>query len=304
MTPNIPTAKLADGTHIPVLGFGTGTTWYKPDRFSAFNPDMVDMVKKAIEAGYRHIDTAEGYGTEAELGQAIKESEVPRQELFITTKVMQTVTEGKLEDLPAALDASLKRLQLDYVDLYLLHSPYLRDNTYNEEDVATVWKLLEAAQRSGKVKAIGISNFRKPHVEALLKTAEIKPVLNSIQFNPYIQGAPQYATWLKEQGIAPGSYMGLAPITWLKGMHLASKLEELAAKYGVSQSTVLIRWQLDLGLLVLNTTKKPERMEEFFQALDLKISDEDREAITTIGQSAHVRIPIPPLFDGGDTTPY
>lgn len=99
------------------LGFGTGTTWYKPDRFSAYNSDMVEMIKNAIKAGYRHIDTAEGYGTEAELGQAIKECGVPRQDLFITTKVMQTLTEGKLEDLSTALDMSLKRLQLDYVDL-------------------------------------------------------------------------------------------------------------------------------------------------------------------------------------------
>lgn len=99
------------------LGFGTGTSWYKPDRFAAFNPDMVTMVKDAITAGYRHIDTAEGYGTEAELGQAITESNVPRKNLFIATKVVQTVTEGKIEDLPTALENSLKRLQLDYVDL-------------------------------------------------------------------------------------------------------------------------------------------------------------------------------------------
>lgn len=102
------------------LGFGTGTSWYKPDRFSAFNPEMVTMVKDAINAGYRHIDTAEGYGTEAELGQAIKESNVPREQLFIATKVVQTILEGKIEDLPTALENSLKRLQLEYVDLWVI----------------------------------------------------------------------------------------------------------------------------------------------------------------------------------------
>lgn len=99
------------------MGFGTGTSWYKPDRFSAFDPEMVTMAKNAIQAGYRHLDSAEGYGTEAELGQAIKESSVPREELFVVTKVVQTLTEGKIDDLPKALEDSLKRLQIDYIDL-------------------------------------------------------------------------------------------------------------------------------------------------------------------------------------------
>lgn len=94
---------------------------YKVDRFSAYNPDMVTMAKEAINAGYRHIDTAEGYGTEAELGQAIKESNVPREDLYIATKVVQTIAEGKIEDLPVALENSLKRLQMDYVDLWVTY---------------------------------------------------------------------------------------------------------------------------------------------------------------------------------------
>lgn len=187
---------------------------------------------------------------------------------------------------------------------YLLHSPYLTGEKYVEEDVAKTWKQLEAAQRSGKARAIGISNFRKHQVENLLKTAGIKPVVNQIQFNAYIQGAPEYATWLQSQGIACETYMGLAPITWLKGMHLEGTLRELAAKYGVSESTVLIRWQLDQGLLVLNTTKKVERMKEYFAALEVKLSDEDGEQITKIGQASHVRIPLPALFDGGEQGPY
>ncbi|KAI3394989.1 hypothetical protein diail_1878 [Diaporthe ilicicola] len=302
--PQIPLAKLQDGTQIPVLGFGTGTSWYKPDRFSAFNSEMVTMAKDAIKAGYRHLDSAEGYGTEAELGQAIKESNVPREELFVVTKVAQTITEGTIDDLSVALENSLKRLQLDYVDLYLLHTPYLTGDKYVEEDVAKAWKLLEALQLSGKAKAIGVSNFRRKHIENLIKTAEIKPVVNQIQFNAYIQGAPEYAAWLQSQGIACESYMGLAPITWLKGMHLEDTLKQLASKYGVSESTVLIRWQLDQGVVVLNTTTKAERMKEYFAALELKLSDEDKEQITKIGQTKHVRIPLPVLFDGGEQEAY
>lgn len=103
--------------YISQLGFGTGTPWYKPDRFSAFNPAMVTMAKHAIAAGYRHLDTAEGYGTEAELGQAINESGVPREQLFVSSKGVHTVSEGTVEDLPKAVDESLKRLGLEYLDM-------------------------------------------------------------------------------------------------------------------------------------------------------------------------------------------
>lgn len=99
------------------MGFGTGTAWYKPNRFSEFNPAMVSMVKDAISAGYRHLDTAEGYGTETELGRAVKESGVPRGELFVVTKIAQTISEGSVEDVGLGLENSLRRLQMDYVDL-------------------------------------------------------------------------------------------------------------------------------------------------------------------------------------------
>ncbi|UNI23971.1 2-dehydropantolactone reductase [Purpureocillium takamizusanense] len=266
---------------------------------------MVKMVKDAIAAGYRHLDTAEGYGTEVELGLAIKESGVPREELFVTTKLAQTISEGSVEDIPAGFESCLKRLQLDYVDLLCLHTPYAnKDNTYDEVAVAKSWKLIEAIQRSGKARAIDISNFRRTHVENLLKTAEIKPVVNQIQFHPYIQGAPEYAKWLQSQGIAIQSWMGLAPITWLGQKHLEGTLEELSAKYGVNKSTILIRWQLDQQFIVLNTTKKVERMQEYFAAVNFDLSDEDSRRITDIGQETHLRVPVGNLFDGGDFSPY
>lgn len=163
---------------------------------------------------------------------------------------------------------------------------------------------MEALQRSGKARSIGISNFRQPHVEALLATAEIKPAVNQIQFHPYLSGAPAYARWLQEQGVAVETFMGLAPLTWLRNRHLAPTLGALAAKYGVGEATVLIRWQLDQGVVVLNTSKKAERLGEFFAALDLRLSEEDCQEITRVGQETHLRIPIGAQFDGDEIGPY
>ncbi len=191
-----------------------------------------------------------------------------------------------------------------YYNRYYLHTPYATQNTYIEAHVAKEWELLESLQRSGKVCAIGVSNFRKHHIENLLKTAKIKPVINQIQFNPYVGGAPQYAKWLQSKGIAVASYMGLAPITWLKEKHLEESLNNLAKKYDTSKSTILIRWQLDQGVIVINTTKKVERMREYFDALNLTLAQEDADQITSIGQTSHLRIPIFALYDGNELGPY
>lgn len=163
---------------------------------------------------------------------------------------------------------------------------------------------MESLKRSGKARAIGISNFRRSHVENLLKTAEIRPAVNQLQFHAYLQGAPDYVKWLQSQGIVVESYMGLAPITHCKGLHLEGTLEDICTKYGVSASTVLIRWQLDQGIIVLNTTKKTGRMKEYFEALDLVLGKEDAEKITDVGQQKHSRVPIGSLFDGNEHGPY
>lgn len=187
----------------------------------------------------------------------------------------------------------------------MLHSPYFtKDNKYSEEAVARVWRHLEAAQRSGKVRSIGISNFHKSHVQNLLKTAEIRPVVNQFQLNPYLQGAPEFTKWLQSEGIAVSSWMGLAPITWLKGKHLEPTLNDLSKKYGVSPASILIRWQLDQKITVLNTTKKTERFAEFFAALDLALDQEDAKKITEIGQQTHLRVPLSAIYDGGEMGPY
>lgn len=188
---------------------------------------------------------------------------------------------------------------------YLLHSPYVKDNKYDEALVARAWTLMESLQRSGKIRSIGVSNFRRLHITNLLKTATITPCVNQIQFHPYLQGAASYASWLRsEHGIVVEGWMGLAPITHLKGKHIESLLKSLSEKYEVGESAVLIRWMLDQGVVVLNTTKKQERMQEYFQVIGWELEKKDRDEITKVGAMEHIRVPVGDLFDGAEYEPY
>lgn len=292
MSPTIPTTTLRDGTQIPVIGYGTGTAWYKDDREGPFVPELVTLLKDAVAAGYRHLDCAEAYGTERELGVSIKECGVSREELFITTKVVETI-----EDVPRAIDASLEKLQLDYVDLYLVHTPYFAKT---DEDLQSAWREMEKVQESGKAKAIGVSSFLRPHMEAILKTATIKPVVNQIEFHPYLQRAGGYVPWLQERGIAVQSFFGLAPITWGKGGPLDGPLEAMAEKHGVDKSAILLRWHLNQNVIPITTTKNPERLQQYLQALDLRLTEEEMNEITSIGLTHHFRIRLSELFDPDD----
>ncbi|KAK8087303.1 hypothetical protein PG994_002277 [Apiospora phragmitis] len=293
MARRIPTARLNNSQEIPVMGFGTGTVWYKPDPTVGFSQDAVEMVKAAIAAGYRHLDSAELYYTEEELGVAIKECGVPRDELFITTKVYQGVG-----NIPQALESSLKKLQVDHVDLYLLHDPYktMAEGVTLED----AWKDMETLQRACKTKAIGVSSFLRPHLEKILKVAEIKPAVNQIEFHPYYQRTEDYVRWVQQQGIAVQSFMGLAPITWGKGGPLDGVLSEIAARHGVPESAVLFRWTLNQDVISITTARTVSRFEDYLQALDLQLSEEEMERISTVGRSHHLRVYLNEHFSSDD----
>jgi len=271
------TYTLANGEKIPQVGFGT---WQSKDGEEAYI-----AVKTALEAGYVHIDTAAAYGNEASVGRAIKESGIPREKLFITTKLWGV---GTTADAEAALDASLERLGLDYVDLYLIHWPNPKEFRPNyKERNAAVWKGMEAGVRAGKAKSIGISNFHPHHIDALLETAEIMPMVNQIYVNPSDQQETLVA-YNKAHDILTEAYSPLGTGT----IFTVRELDDIAAKYGKTVAQVVLRWSLDKGYLPLPKSVTPARIKENVELFDFTLDAADIAAIDGLkGQAGQAKNP-------------
>ncbi|PLB49855.1 aldo/keto reductase family protein [Aspergillus steynii IBT 23096] len=279
-TPSTPHVKLNDAVSIPILGYGTGTAWYKSAGDTAINRGLVESIKTAIRLGYRHLDGAEVYGTEAELGAAIQESGLPREELIVTTKVSTNVA-----DIPGAIDQSLKKLQLDYVDLYLIHQPFFAQS---DSDLQSAWAAMEEVQRSGKAKAIGVSNYLRSHLEATLQTATIPPAINQIEFHPYLQHG-DLLEFQREKGIKTASYSPLTPATRAQGGPVDATVSALAKKYYVSEGDVLLRWSIDRGDVSVTTSSKESRLQEYLRVLKFELTPEEVDTISRLGQEKHYR---------------
>ncbi|GBG97514.1 aldo/keto reductase [Lactococcus termiticola] len=258
------TYRLNNGMEIPKVGFGT---WQSADGDEAYN-----AVKVALEAGYRHIDTAAIYGNEESVGQAIKDSGIPREELFVTTKVWAV---GTTEDAAAALDESLAKLGLDYVDLYLIHWPNPKAFRPNfAERNAAVWKAMEQGVKDGKTKAIGVSNFHPHHLDALLEVAEIKPVVNQIFANPS-DLQEDLVAYNKAHDILTEAY---SPLGTGK-IFAVEALKEIAVKYNKTVAQVVLAWSLAHGLLPLPKSVTPERIRENADIFDIELSEADIKTI-------------------------
>lgn len=259
------TFTLANGVEIPVVGFGT---WQTPDGDVAYQ-----SVLDALKAGYRHIDTAAAYGNEASVGRVIKDSGIPREELFITSKLWND--SHSYEAAKIALDKSLKLLGLDYLDLYLIHWPNPLINRRNWDKAnAETWRYMEDAYTEGKIRAIGISNFQIEHVEALLKTATIRPMVNQLFINPS-DLEQDIVAFNEAHDILTEAYSPLGTGSLLA----VPEINDIAEKYGKSAAQVLIRWSLQHGFLPLPKSTHAERISQNADVFDFELTDAEIAAL-------------------------
>jgi diketogulonate reductase-like aldo/keto reductase len=272
-------------TVIPRIGYGSGTKWFSRDDTKPIDKDLVKSIHDAFSIGYRHLDTAEMYGTDKSVGEALRTQSIPRNELFITSKVYKSIP--NIEQ--ACLDV-LSRLDIDYLDLWLIHSPFFDRNKISLEQA---WKEMEKLVENGKVKAIGVSNFQKKHLEELLAlNPKIKPAVNQIEFNPYVyEASRELIEFCKSNGIAIEAYSPLGPISYKPGGPVDEVVEKLAQKYNRSPAQILLKWNLIKGDIVITTSGKRERLEDFLQVFDenFQLNEEDIQAIDEAGAKLHFR---------------
>lgn len=294
---------LAGNIRMPAIGFGT---------FLVPPESAASAVKDAIAAGYRHIDTAEGYQNEAEVGEGIRAglaaTGIGRDDLFVTTKVWPgNAAWGDppktYERTIAAFEASLSALALEYVDLYLIHAPSGGAERLNQ------WRALVDLKAQGKVRSIGVSNYLETHIKEIKSAGFPLPAVDQIELHPWSQ-KPALVSYLAENGIATTAYSSLAPLsTWREGQ-VSSKTEEmtaagadaaspfkvLAKKYGVSEAQVLLRWGIQKGYAVLPKSLNPARMRQNMDLFGFSIDEDDMARISTMDRGDGIAWP------GGDPT--
>ena len=267
--------ELFGGVKIPCVGFGT---WQTPDGEVA-----VASVKEALAAGYRHVDTAAVYKNEGSVGRAIAESGIDRSEIFVTSKVWNSCR--GYESTLSAFDETLNRLSLDYLDLYLIHWPANAHQFVNWDEInLETWRAMTKLYKEGKIRAIGVSNFKPHHLASLMKT-EVKPMVNQIEFHPgFMQN--ETVSYCKKNGILVEAWSPLGTGKVLSNELLIS----LAQKYGASPAQLCIRWCLQKGTLPLPKSVTPSRIVENTHVFDFEISAEDVEKIDALpfcGGSGH-----------------
>jgi diketogulonate reductase-like aldo/keto reductase len=257
MKTNVTT--LNDGNKMPLVGLGT---------WKLSGKECEEAVLAALKAGYRHIDTATYYKNEESIGKAIKKSGIPRKDIFITTKLWET-DHGDPE---AALDASLAKLGLDYVDLYLIHSP-------SPERLET-WKTFEKLQKKGKCKSIGVSNFTIKHLQQLLKSAKVVPAVNQVEFNPFLY-QKDLLDFCRKNNIVLEAYCPIA-----RGSKFSNKIiDELTKIYGKTQAQIMLRWAVQKQIVVIPKSSDSKRQKENIDIFNFEIRSNDVKKLDNLNEN-------------------
>ncbi|KAF7304961.1 Aldo-ket-red domain-containing protein [Mycena kentingensis (nom. inval.)] len=293
--PLMSTVHLNNGAKVPAIGFGTGT--------ALFGKDCAASVERAIKAGFVHLDGAQAYKNEEFLGAGIRAAGKPRDELYIVTKLK----EGSLpNEVKPSLVESLQKLGVDYVDLFLIHSPSPKGTSKPNTDLLELWQAMEAVHAEGLAKSIGVSNFKLVDLQAILPGAKIVPAVNQIEMHPYVWKAaePVVRYGLENGNITPASYGGLTPLVRAAGgpvdAVLPAIIDRLTKESGkpVSAGQVLGKWVLQKGAILLTTSSKEERLKEYLGTTEVPdLTDAEIQTIDDAGAKLHKRVFMRHVFD-------
>ncbi|MEH0818561.1 MULTISPECIES: aldo/keto reductase [unclassified Micromonospora] len=279
MANTIPDIPLNDGNTIPQLGFGV---------FQIEPKDTVEAVRRALEIGYRHIDTAEMYGNEAEVGEAVRTSGLDRDEVFVTSKLNNAF--HRPDDARKAFESTLSALKMDHIDLFLIHWPL---PTLYDGDFVSTWKVLEEFQREGRATSIGVSNFQVAHLERLGAEAEVVPAVNQIEVHPYF-GNEEVRSYDRQYNILTQAW---SPIAQGKVLDDPTVVD-VAEQVGRTPAQVVLRWHVQRGDIVFPKSITPQRIEENFRIFDFELDDAAMERITGLDRGEAGRQgPNPDEFD-------
>ncbi|ODQ45886.1 hypothetical protein PICMEDRAFT_17144 [Pichia membranifaciens NRRL Y-2026] len=310
----IPTFTLArTGAAIPALGFGSGSKhrikkWENAEKTgeAPLDADIVDVLSNAIKAGFTHLDGAETYTTRGELALAVRNSGVPREQLWITDKFDQGWPhyDRKSPSPSGPRESVLKGLetfQMEYYDLFLIHAQFFREDLVGLS-IVEAWQQLEQCYEEGLVKNIGVSNFDVQHLQQIVDAAKYKPQVNQIEYNLYLQNQTEgIADYCRKHEIQLEAYCPLTPILDARindeNHPLKPVIREMADKYNVSPNILALRWVYQSGVIPITTSSNFERMKQTFQIFDFELSEKDFNTLKSIGQTYTVRTHFNQYFD-------